>query len=113
MALSKSDTITISGIVPPAKRIIVNDNGQIQSIISNCTFNAPLYIYITRDMTVETNLTDNIVRQYNIIKSSHNLDQIGTVYTYSSLSPAPKFEKSKNSSFQLSNLFLNNFLQKF
>src|SRR5438045_1133030 len=77
IVLSKSDTITISGVVPPAKYVYIDDNQKIKKIVSNCYTDAEVTILSESEPTKQMPISDNIVRQYNNIKSSHNLNQIG------------------------------------
>src|SRR4029078_12514062 len=75
-ALQTSDTITVTGVVPPHIYIFVDDISKIVKIVSNCTINAKPEVLSSRFPVTRLPLTPQIYKKYLEIKTTHNFNQI-------------------------------------
>jgi hypothetical protein len=87
MAISQSITqsVTISGVVAPAKYVYVDNNLKIKKIVSNCNSDAPITVLTDAKPVAILPLTDDVNSQYEFIRSSYDLNKIGTVYSLQNL----------------------------
>lgn len=98
---AESGTITISGVVLPAKYVYVDENMHITKIISNTPSDAAIVPLSTSVPTQKVSLTPYISRQYTQISKQVNLLKYGQVYPQ----PKPPVQKRSRLSTVLAQIF--------
>jgi hypothetical protein len=100
-AAVEAGTITVSGVVLPAKYVYVDTNMNITKIISNTPNNAPIIPLSASTPTQKVPLTPKISREYSQIAKRVNVLKYGQVYPQ----PKPPVQKKKRLSMSLAQIF--------
>jgi hypothetical protein len=80
--LSVSQTITVTAVVAPARSIIVDQSGQILTILSNTEDPVMPNVYMGTIHGSQQSLTPALQKQYTAILAAHKGSQIGTIYAF-------------------------------
>jgi hypothetical protein len=83
--------VTLEGIVPPMRCLIVNNQNQIVEVVSNT--NAEIQPTVLRNKVLDSNqisITPLIQWEYNVLGRHLNLNQVGMVYKLGQYSPKVK-----------------------
>ena len=80
MTVAAEGKVTLTGVVPPMKSIAVNEDGVITRIFSNSDTDGSLMVYKDEGFTSLIGITLEIQRQYDELKTSHDLNKYGEVY---------------------------------
>lgn len=76
--------ITVQGIVPPMRSVIVNDQNQITEIISNTTTYVAPTVYRNQILSSnEISITPLINQEYTGLGIQYNLNRVGIIYKHS------------------------------
>ena len=89
----QSGQVTLEGIVPPMRCLIVNNQNQIIEVVSNTNNETQPTVFRNKVLNGnQISMTNPIQREYNTLSRQLNLNQVGIVYKLGH--PSPKVKKS-------------------